>query len=243
MSPSAIASRPLPGPRADVPSIETAPLVELLGVSRAWGRGRTRREVLRDVDLKITAGTATSVSGRNGAGKTTLLRIISGILAHDSGLVMVDGIRPTDDWREYHRRIGFLSAGDRGLFARVTVRGHLDHWTSLALIPRRERRQRIEEALAAFDLEELAARRADRLSQGQRQRLRLALTVVHRPKLLLLDEPRNSLDAEGQALLAAAIRDVLRRGGAALCCSPAGEDQLEGSDRRAVIEGGTLRFV
>ncbi len=101
----------------------------------------------------------------------------------------------------------------------------------------------MEEALAAFDLTELASRRADRLSQGQRQRLRLALTVVHRPSLLLLDEPRNSLDADGQALLAAAVRDVLRRGGAVLCCSPAGEDQLEDVDRRAVIEDGRLRFL
>ncbi len=56
-------------------------------------------------------------------GKTTLLRIVTGILAPDRGTVMVDGIGPTDNWREYHRRIGFLSAGDRGLYARVTVQG------------------------------------------------------------------------------------------------------------------------
>jgi ABC-2 type transport system ATP-binding protein len=219
------------------------PLVELVGVYRSWGRGKARREVLRDVDLEITPGTATSVSGRNGVGKTTLLRIITGILAPDSGIVMVDGIRPTDSWREYHRRIGFLSAGDRGLYARVTVQGHLEHWSAFALVPRRERNQRVEEALTAFELTDLAKRRADRLSQGQRQRLRLALTVVHRPDVLLLDEPRNSLDSEGQALLASVVRDVLRRGGAVVCCSPAGEDQLEDCDRRAVIEDGTLRFA
>lgn len=243
MNSHAIATGPLLGTPSDATPAETPPLVELIGVSRSWGRGRTRREVLRDLDLEIAAGTATSVSGRNGVGKTTLLRIITGILAPDSGVVLVDGVRPTDSWRDYHRRIGFLSAGDRGLYARVTVRGHLEHWTSLALVPRRERKQRVEEALAAFDLGELAERRADRLSQGQRQRLRLALTVVHRPQLLLLDEPRNSLDADGQALLAIAVRDVLRRGGAVLCCSPAGEDQLEDADRRAVIEDGTVSFV
>ncbi len=242
MSLAAIATEPVLG-SSPATSLADTPLVELVGVHRSWGRGKARREVLRDVDLEITPGTATSVTGRNGVGKTTLLRIITGILAPDSGIVMVDGIRATDSWREYHRRIGFLSAGDRGLYARVTVQGHLEHWCAFALVPRRERNQRVEEALKAFELTDLAKRRAERLSQGQRQRLRLALTVVHRPDVLLLDEPRNSLDSEGQALLARAVRDVLRRGGAVVCCSPAGEEQLEDCDRRAVIEDGTLRFT
>ncbi len=237
----AVVTEPQPAPTPVEPSADLSPLVELVGVCRSWGRGKGRREVLRDLDLEIARGTATSVSGRNGVGKTTLLRIITGILAPDSGIVMVDGMRPTDNWREYHRRIGFLSAGDRGLYARVTVRGHLEHWTALALVPRKDRKRRVEEALAAFELTELAGRRADRLSQGQRQRLRLALAVVHRPKVLLLDEPRNSLDAEGHKLLGVAVSDVLRRGGAVLCCAPAGEEHLDGADRTVVIDAGTLR--
>jgi len=242
MHPSAIDIESGPGGRPTGASSDV-PLVELTGLWRSWGRGNARRDVLRGIDLHIARGTSTSLTGRNGVGKTTLLRIITGILAPDRGVVAVEGLRPTDNWREYHRRIGFLSAGDRGLYARVTVRGHLDYWTSLAMVPRPERRQRVDEALETFDLAELAKRRAERLSQGQRQRLRLALTVVHRPRVLLLDEPRNSLDADGQALLAAAVSDTLRRGGAVLCCSPAGENQLEDWDRQAVIDDGMLTFV
>ncbi len=238
-----IATEPLYDTSPVASLAESSPLVELVGVCRSWGRGTTRREVLRDLDLEMVPGTATSVTGRNGVGKTTLLRIMTGILAPDGGIVMVDGIRPTESWREYHRRIGFLSAGDRGLYARVTVRGHLEHWTAFALVPRRERSHRVDEALAAFDLKDLANRRAERLSQGQRQRLRLALAVVHRPKVLLLDEPRNSLDAEGQSLLSAAVRGLLRRGGAVLCCAPAGEEHLDSCDRHVVIEDGTLRLA
>ena len=242
MNPSAIATEPMLGSRPEASSSD-ASLVELTGVWRSLGRGKARRDVLRGVDLGIAPGTVTAITGRNGVGKTTLLRIITGILAPDRGAVRVGGISLTDSWRDYHRQIGFLSAGDRGLYARVTVQGHLDHWTSLALVPRRERAQRVQEVLESFDLAELAKRRAERLSQGQRQRLRLALTVVHRPKVLLLDEPRNSLDDEGLALLAAAVREVLRRGGAVLCCSPMGEDQLEDCDRLAVIENGMLRLA
>lgn len=232
--------------RLSTPSIASAadaPLISLAGVWRSWGRGRSRRDVLRGIDLEIASGTATCITGRNGVGKTTLLRIITGILAPDRGAVSVGGIGPTDSWRDYHRQIGFLSAGDRGLYARVTVQGHLEHWSALALVPRRERRERVQGALAAFDLTELAALRADRLSQGQRQRLRLALTVVHQPSVLLLDEPRNSLDPDGRELLAAAVRDVMRRGGAVVCCAPAGDDELDDWDRRAVIDDGSLRLL
>ncbi len=151
----------------------------------------------------------TGIGGRNGAGKTTLLRIATAILTPDAGTVTVDGLSSDSSWREYHRRIGFLSAGDRGLYNRFSVRGHLEYGARIAFVPRARRREAVDEALVRFGLTDLATRRADRLSQGQRQRLRLALTVVHDPKVLLLDEPRNSLDDEGLAMLTSAIDDVL----------------------------------
>ena len=129
----------------------------------------------------------------------------------DAGTVTVDGLSSDANWREYHRRIGFLSAGDRGLYNRFSVRGHLEYGARIAFVPRARRREAVDEALVRFGLTDLATRRADRLSQGQRQRLRLALTVVHDPKVLLLDEPRNSLDDEGLAMLIARHR---RRPGA-----------------------------
>lgn len=217
------------------------PLVSFHDISRYWGRGKNRWAVLRDVDLDVAPGTAICVSGRNGAGKTTLLRIATGILAPDTGGVAIEGITSADSWREYHRRIGFLSAGDRGLYARVTVHGHLRFWSALAFVPRRQRGQLIDDALAGFGLADLANRRAERLSQGQRQRLRLALTVAHRPKVLLLDEPMNSLDRDGIEMLTVAVNDVLSRGGCAIWCAPLGEEQPLSFDRTLLIQDGTMR--
>jgi ABC-type multidrug transport system ATPase subunit len=216
-------------------------LVRFDGIWRHWGRGKGRWAVLRGVDLDVPAGTVTGIGGRNGAGKTTLLRIATAILAPDAGTVIVDGIPSDAGWREYHRRIGFLSAGDRGLYARFSVRGHLDYCARIAFVTRSQRPQAVDAAMVRFGLTELANRRADRLSQGQRQRLRLALTLVHQPRVLLLDEPRNSLDEEGLAMLSAAIDEVLARDGAVIWCSPAGEAQPVGFDRRFVIEDGLLR--
>jgi len=229
-----------PRPPQTVPATRPA-LVSLTGIWRYWGRRKNQRPVLCDVNLELPPGTATYVSGRNGAGKTTLLRVATGILAPQRGTVTVDGIAVTGSWREYHRRIGFVSAGDRGLYARVTVEGHLDYWSALALIPRRDRQRLVDQALVRFDLVDLRARRADRLSQGQRQRLRLALALVHRPKVLFLDEPRNSLDDEGQEMLVESIADVKAGGGAVLCCGPAGEDHFAGFERAAELHDGTIR--
>jgi ABC-2 type transport system ATP-binding protein len=211
------------------------------GVWRHFGRGRARRVVLRDIDLGVAPGTAVSITGGNGAGKTTLLRLATGILAPNQGRVAIDGISTDERWREVHRRIGFLSAGDRGLYARLSVRGHLMFWTALAFVPRAERQEMVEGALVRFELSDLAKRRADRLSLGQRQRLRLAMTVVHRPWVLLLDEPRTSLDADGLDILCSSVGDVLARGGAVIWCSPLGEEQPLSFDRTLLLADGQLR--
>lgn len=234
-----------PGAEAAATGLVRAPdheaLVSFNEIWRYWGRGKNRWAVLRGIDLQIAPGTATCIGGRNGAGKTTLLRIATAILAPHSGTVTIDGISSDGSWREYHRRIGFLSAGDRGLYARFSVRGHLDYCARLGFVPRDRRGHAVDEALVRFGLTELAKRRADRLSQGQRQRLRLALAFVHGPKVLMLDEPRNSLDDQGLEMLATAIGDVLTRGGAVIWCSPAGEAQPVRFDRRFLIEDGILK--
>ena len=219
----------------------SGPLVAFESVWRYWGRGKKRWAVLSDVSLELRPGTVTSISGRNGAGKTTLLRIATGVLAPDRGRVTIEGMTSRGNWRDYHRIVGFLSAGDRGLYPRLSVENHLDYWAKLAFLPRTDRTEAIEEAIGQFGLWDLRKRRADRLSLGQRQRLRLALTFVHCPTVLLLDEPRSSLDGDGLELLSAAVSKATLRGGAVVWCSPTGEDQPVQFDERFVIEDGSLR--
>lgn len=216
------------------------PLLSFDGVWRYWGRGSRRWAVLRDINLQLAPGTAVGISGRNGAGKTTLLRIATGMLAPDRGSVTIGNLTAGTGWREYHRRLGFLSAGDRGLYARMTVRGHLEYCARLSFVPRADRATAIAEAIERWGLNGRADRRADRLSQGQRQRLRLALALVHRPAVLMLDEPSTSLDAEGRETLAGAVDAVLVRGGAVIWCFPAGDAPTFPLDRRFVIEDGRL---
>jgi ABC-type multidrug transport system ATPase subunit len=207
-------------------------------VSKQWRRAPAR--VLDEVDLSVGPGTAVWIGGDNGVGKTTLLRIVGGIIDADSGSIAVCGVRPKER-RRYHRLIGFLSAGDRGLYARLTVRQQLEFCAAVALLPRAEAAAAVERAIDRFELEELRDRRLDRLSMGQRQRVRVAMAFLHEPRLVLLDEPGNSLDAAGLALLEAAIRELVRGGGAAVWCSPAWDGAGYDFDAAYVLERGRLR--
>jgi ABC-2 type transport system ATP-binding protein len=219
----------------DVTAEGTAAL-ELRGIVKSWGD----QHVLREVDLALAPGTVVAIAGRNGAGKTTLLRVASGLIVPETGTVRLDGLDPERDRTEFQSRLGYLSAGNSGLYARLKAEHHLDLAVKLALMPRRDRRPAIERALQAFELEQLCGRRVDRLSMGQRQRLRLALSFVHEPTVVLLDEPSTSLDQDGRALVQQALNDLKTRGGAAIVCVPTGGEPLPVVDRVLELSDGRL---
>jgi ABC-2 type transport system ATP-binding protein len=220
------------------PADTRVPALHLSGVSKHWRHKPC--PVLDNVDLSVAERTAVLLTGRNGAGKTTLLRVASGLIAPDRGTVTVQGLSPELDRREFHRRITLISAGGGGLYARLSVRSHLDLAGRLALLTRTERTAATERGLDAFDLRGLAADRVDRLSMGQRQRVRVAMAFVHEPELALLDEPSTSLDDRGVGLLHAALSRMLSRGGAAIWCEPSGSRPGFAYDRHLVLEDGGL---
>jgi ABC-2 type transport system ATP-binding protein len=217
--------------------LEPTAALKLRAVSKRWGD----LHVLDDVDLEIRRGERAWIGGRNGIGKTTLLRIAAGMILPDAGDVELDGLHAERDRRAFHARLGFLAAGNTALYARLSVYDNLAFWAGIAFIPRKRRVEAIEAAIARFDIQELARRRADRLSMGQRQRVRLAGTFLHHPTVVLLDEPETSLDDEGLALIAETLDDHVSRGGAALICSPTRERLGVPVDRGYVLDSGKVR--
>jgi ABC-2 type transport system ATP-binding protein len=208
------------------------------GVSKSWDKGSSF--VLDAVSLAVGPGTVTSLVGSNGAGKTTLLRIVAGLIEPDRGAVFVDGLHPRGNRREYQRRVGLLSAGQTGLYARFTVVQHLEYWARIAFVERRARASAVATSIERFALGPIAGRRADRLSMGQRQRVRVAMTFLHEPRLVLLDEPLTSLDDEGSSALVGTLRTFVREGGAALWCAPSADEIEVRVTRALTLSNGRL---
>jgi ABC-2 type transport system ATP-binding protein len=217
---------------------EALPLA-IRGVTKRWRKGQPA--VLDGLSLTLEPGTLTWVGGRNGAGKTTMLRVAAGLIEPDRGRAEVWGLTSRENRVRYQTLVSFLPAGDRGLYARLTVRGQLEFWARISMLPRSRVHRSVEHMIDRFDLRELADRRVDRMSMGQRQRLRIAMTFLPDPEIVLLDEPLTSLDAEGAGVLCDAIGELTARDGAVLWCSPSGEQQDVQFDATWLIDQGSLR--
>lgn len=217
------------------PEQERAPALLVEGLAKRLGK----RMVLDGVDLSLPPRTTAWISGGNGVGKTTLMRLIAGLVVPDRGTLSFEQLSVATDRRAYQSKVGFLAAGDSGLYARLSVRQNLDFWAALAFMPRSRRRPAVARAVERFGLTDLATRRTDRLSLGQRQRVRLAMTFLHAPRLVLLDEPSASLDDEGVTLLLRAVDDHAAAGGTTIWCAPARQTEVR-SDHAFVLRDGRL---
>ncbi|MFI5028387.1 MAG: heme ABC exporter ATP-binding protein CcmA [Solirubrobacterales bacterium] len=171
------------------------PALALDGLRRDFGE----RTALGGVSIKLAAGESLVVLGPNGAGKTTLLRVLGTLLRPSGGVARVLGCElPREAWR-LRGRIGYLGH-EPLLYRDLTGRENLAFHARLHGIGRAAAKARIEELLAAVEIERRADDRVAELSAGMRQRLAICRCVLHEPELLLLDEPDSNLDAEGREL-------------------------------------------
>jgi ABC-type multidrug transport system ATPase subunit len=222
-----------------LPEAAETPRLGVSSVSKRWGQN----VVLDEIDLEMGPGSLTWLAGANGAGKTTLLRIACGLVAPDPGSVAFDGLHPRRNRRAFQRRLGFLSAGDRGIYARLSAGDHLYLWARLALLPADAVEPSVRRVVEQVGLEDLLQLRADRMSMGQRQRLRIAMTFLHSPDLVLLDEPLNSLDQAGADALLRCTDDVRARSGVVVWCSPGADRDFADFDRRLWLQHGKLQDI
>ena len=153
---------------------------------------RAGEEVLRALDLEVPAGTIYGFLGPNGAGKTTTLRLLLGLLRRQQGRIEVFGLELARHREEILRRLG-SSIETPSLYAHLTAKENLALWQTVFRCPRR----RVAEVLALVGLGRTGSKRAGDFSLGMKQRLSLAVALLHEPELLILDEPTNGLDPHG----------------------------------------------
>ncbi|MEM8994586.1 MAG: ABC transporter ATP-binding protein [Acidobacteriota bacterium] len=178
-------------------------------------RGFGRLRVLRGISGAARSGELLLVTGRNGSGKSTLLRCLAGLMRPQRGLIecRIDG--RVLDAAERRRAVGFLSP-ELELYGELSTLENLEFFAKLRRIP--DGRGRGRALLERLGLP--TGRPARALSSGMRQRLRLAWALLHRPGVLLLDEPMQNLDRPGRRDVAALLDEHLGAGGLAVVANP-----------------------
>lgn len=182
-------------------------MIALEGISRVFEVGGQTVQALRDVRLDIEAGDYVSLMGPSGSGKSTLLNVLGLLDRPNAGRYRLEGREVTDlsdaeQARVRRERIGFVFQFFH-LVPRLSAADNIELPLVLAGIDPRERRRRVDRALAAFGLAARAHHRPDQLSGGQRQRVAIARATIMQPAMLLADEPTGNLDrATGQEVLA-----------------------------------------
>jgi ABC-2 type transport system ATP-binding protein len=164
-------------------------MLEVAGVHKAYGA----TVALDGVDLSVRPGTIVGLLGPNGAGKTTLVSIVAGLRRADAGTVRVGGIDVARSPARAQRLIG-LAPQDTGVYPTLSARDNLRFFGGLAGLRKHELRERIDDVAGALGLVELLDRLASELSGGERRRLHTAIALLHRPALVLLDEPTTGAD-------------------------------------------------
>ncbi len=201
---------------------------------------RSNTEALRGVSLDIPAGCCFGLLGPNGAGKTTLMRILSSDLEPGSGEIRFEGsafapIRP-----EVRLAIG-IAPQEIALYSEMSATENLQFWGGMYNIPKAELTDRTRELLNAVGLSERANDRVENYSGGMKRRLNFACALIHRPRVLMLDEPTAGVDPQSRSLLFDLIESVLKQGVTVLYSTHYMEEAERLCNKIAVIDhGGVL---
>ncbi len=208
-------------------------------LGKSFGKGPSRKGALKSVSFEITEGSMTALIGPDGAGKTTLLRLLAGILRPDSGTMRVLGHPLPAEALQLQTKIGYMPQRF-GLYENLTVEENLTLFADLHHIPESMRRTRFDELLTMTALGPFRTRRAGRLSGGMKQKLGLACTLIHPPKLLLLDEASVGVDPISRRELWTIIRQQVAAQQVTVLLSTAYMDEAERCDHVLLLHEGEI---
>ena len=193
-------------------------LLEIKNVSKAF----EQNVAVDDVSMTIPEQSIFGLLGPNGAGKTTLIRMITNILAPDSGNILLKG---SPDPRERMYKIGYMPE-ERGLYKKMKVGDQLMYLAQLKNMPKSAAKERLDYWLKRFEIEDWWNKKIEELSKGMQQKIQFISTIIHDPKLIILDEPFSGLDPVNSNLIRKEIYE-LRENGATVIFSTHRMEQVE----------------
>jgi sodium transport system ATP-binding protein len=210
-------------------------MIEVKDLHKAFGAVKA----VDGVSFSARDGEITGLLGPNGAGKTTTLRMLYTLMRPDRGQVLVDGIDAAADPLGVRRQLGVLPDA-RGLYKRLTARENIDYFARLQGLPEDELHTRREALIQALEMGDIADRRTEGFSQGQRVKTAIARALVHDPRNVILDEPTNGLDVMATRALRQFMRRLKAEGRCVLFSSHIMQEVAALCDRIVVIARGRV---
>ncbi len=192
---------------------------------------------LKEVDFKVAAGESLAVFGPNGAGKTTLIKILASIMNPSSGTVLINGLSARGEAEKVRRQIGVVTH-NTFLYNNLTAFENLDFYRRLYDVPR----ERILEVLALVGLQNRLHDYAGILSRGMQQRLSIARALLHKPGIILLDEPETGLDQQASDLLWQVLKNNDKEKRTLIMATHSLERGLQVADRVVILVRGQIVF-
>ena len=174
--------------------------IQTKGLTKKFGK----KEAVNNLNLEISRGEVYGFLGPNGAGKTTTMKMLVGLIPQTSGSIKIFGHPPSLESVGFKKRVGYLPEAVH-LYDKLSGVEHLEFVGRLYRVSAEKRHERSKDLVSLFDLSDCANRYVETYSKGQKQKLALAMTLIHDPELLLLDEPTSGLDPRASKL----IREII----------------------------------
>jgi len=214
------------------------PVVEISELSKHYGEF----VALDKLSLSLNRGSILGFIGPNGAGKTTTIRILVGLSRPTSGTAKIAGADCVRELSKVRRLVGYMP--DKfGSYDNMRVREYLDFFGAAFGIPRRERQKRVSEVLDLTNAVWMQDRYVESLSHGMQQRVGIARTLLHRPEVLILDEPANGLDPEARIEMRTILLRLAAEGRTLIVTSHILPELSRICDQVAIVAGGKLRAM
>ncbi len=214
-------------------------MIRTRGLRKTFGKRNAQVEAVKGVDLDVRGGEIFGFLGPNGAGKTTTLRMLATLIPPTAGEATVAGIDLLRQPAQVRQQIGYVAQGG-GSDPLMTGRGELVIQARLFGMSRKSAEQRANEVLEMLELSDAAGRTTGTYSGGMRRRLDIGLGIVHRPKLLFLDEPTTGLDPQARANLWDEVRKLRDAGTTVFLTTHYLEEADALCDRLAIIDHGSI---
>lgn len=217
--------------------MSSIPAIQIKNISKTYRR--SIKAAADNISITVNAGSRFGLLGPNGAGKTTTISILCGLLSYDSGSIWVNGMALEKKYKSIRRHIGLVPQ-DIALYETLSARENLRFIAEMYGLRGKEMKNRVEECLDMLGMSKNGHKQIRRYSGGMKRRINLAAGILHRPEILILDEPTTGVDVQSRTMILDFLKEVNEQGTTIIYTSHYLEEAEMLCDELAILDHGQV---